>query len=196
MANKIVIVPDTGLEVANLPFGIIAGEGKDNYEGTDKEYTVCINLTKKSAKILKEEILDFWEENKGQSKLDKPKFFETMIKTREDGSRYVYVTSKTKYDGKPMSIKIVDGKRNPLDPDKYGSFGGTTTGRVAVSLAIFSDGKNIPQGVGRYIGSVQLTSFSSLGGNDGSDAFGEEDGDDLSGHNFETEKPKKNGKKK
>ena len=193
--KKVIVVPSTEFPAANIPFGIVTGEGVDNYDGDAKQYTISIIHTKKSAKAMKEAVLEFWNENKASGAGDEPNNFKNMVKEKDDGTLISYFKTTTSFgEGKPNVIAMIDAKRNPLDTEKYGMIGGSSTGRVAIDLKVYQPGKK-SSGVSLFLKSVQLVSFEKLSSG-GTDAFGEEDGDALSDTGFETEKPKKKKKKK
>ncbi len=189
------LVPAAEFPTANLPFGVVSGEGVDNYGKDGKEYTVAIALGKEEANAFKKTVIDFWNANKDGNKNDKPDNFDTMVK-KKDGTYRLYVKSKTQFEsGDPIVIQLFDAHKSPLDPEKFGKFGGATEGRVAVGLGIYSSGGK-PKGVSRYIKAIQITEFAQ-GGSDSSSLFGEEEGSDLSGAaDFKAEPKKKKKKKK
>lgn len=200
MAEKLnIVIPKEGeFGPAKLPFGVVTGEGVDNYDEDGKEYTVTIALGKKEAKWLKKEILEFWEENKPSSFTgDKPTNWDNIVRENEDGELRVYVKTQTHFGDKPNVIKMIDGKRNPLDPAEFGQFGGDTTGRVSVIVGIYTNGKGakMKAGISMYLAGVKLLSFSPLGSS-GLEGFGEEEGEELAGHDFGAEKSEKKDKKK
>ncbi len=176
--KKLVVVPSTEFKPAVLPFGVVTGEGVDNYEKTAKQYSVSALLGKKEEKELRAEVLAFWEE--------------FVVR---DGKAY-FKTATNFGEGKPNIINIVDGKRNPLNTSEYGLFGGTSEGRLAVDLKIYSDGRGTPKGVSMFLSAVQLTKFEALSAGGGTSAFGEEDSDAIAEHGFEDSEPKKKKKKK
>jgi len=189
--KKLIVVPNIEFKAAVLPFGVITGVGVDNYEKTAKQYSVSAILNKKEEKALRVEVMDFWNEFKGKGTKE-PANFKNIV--RADGKAY-FKTAVDFGEGKPNTINIVDGKRNPLDINEYGLFGGTSEGRLAVDLKIYSDGRGTPKGVSMFLSAVQLTKFEALAAG-GSSAFGEEDGDAIASHGFEAPEPKKKKKKK
>ena len=55
-----VVVPsEENFAPAEIPFGVVSGEGVDNYEGDDKEYTVSILLGKKENKDFRKTVMEF-----------------------------------------------------------------------------------------------------------------------------------------
>jgi len=188
-----VIVPGADHKPTNLPFGIVSGEGVDNYSKDGKEYSVTIVLSKKVAKELEAAVLEFWEENRADGPKE-PDNFKSLIKKNKAGETVVYVKSATTYpSGDTVDIALVDSKKNPLDPDKYGKFGGDSQGRVNVGLSIYP-AAGTPKGVSRYIQAVQLTKFEK-GGSNKTSGFGTEEEESIAGHGFE-DTPKKKKKKK
>ena len=198
MAEKLlIVVPHADFSVATLPFGIITGEGVDNYEGTEKQYTASVILGKKEAKHLKKEVLAFWEANKGKTKASEPANFDNVVRTDDNGVMKAYFKSKTHFGDKQNVIAVVDAKRNPLSVEEYGMFGGDSTGRIAVNLGIYTGGKsNTPKGVSMFLSAVQLSTYEKLTSGSGAKAFGEEDGEAIAEHGFKDDKKKKKGKKK
>ncbi len=192
--KKLVIVPAAEFDPATLPFGVVTGDGVDNYDKDGKEYSVSAILGKKEAKALKAEVLEYWEANKGKATADEPANFGNVVREK-DGEFKAYFKSKTHFGDKENKISIVDAKRNPLDTTEYGLFGGESKGRVAVLLAIYSGGGK-PKGVSMFLSAVQLTEFQELSAGGGAaSAFGEEDGEAIAEHGFDDEKPKKKKKK-
>ena len=188
-----VIVPSADHSATNLPFGVVSGEGVDNYSKDGKEYSVTIVLSKKVAKELQASVLEFWEANRGDAPKE-PDNFKSLIKKNKAGETVVYVKSATRFpSGDTVEIALVDGKKNPLDPEQYGKFGGDSQGRVNVGLAIYP-AEGTPKGVSRYIQAVQLTKFEK-GGSNKTSGFGTEEGESITEHGFE-DTPKKKKKKK
>lgn len=196
--KKLIVVPNAEeFGVAKLPFGIVTGDGVDNYEGNGKEYTATVILGKKEAKHLQATILEYWNENKGKTKAKEPANFANVVRKDDEGVLKAYFKSKTKFGDKPNVISIVDSKRNPLSNEEYGMFGGNSTGRIAVQLAIYTGGKNNqPKGVSMFLSAVQLSTYEKLSSSGGAKAFGEEDGEAIAEHGFKEDKKKKKSKKK
>ena len=193
--RKTIVVPSSDLPAGNIPFAIVTGEGVDDYDKTAKQYTASIIHTKKSAKAMKEAVLEFWEENKAKGAGDKPNNFDNMVRTKDDGTLISYFKTTTSFgDGKPNVIAMVDAKRNPLDPAVYGMFGGSSTGRIAIDMKVYQEGKP-SSGVSLFLKSVQLVTFEKLSSG-GTDEFGDEEGEALGETGFESEAPKKKKKKK
>ena len=194
--KQLIVVPHADFPVATLPFGVVTGEGVDNYEGDGKEYTASVILGKKEAKHLKKEVLAFWEAHKGKVKADEPANYANVVRTDDNGVMKAYFKSVTHFGDKANIVAVVDAKRNPLSVEDYGMFGGESTGRIAVQLAIYSGGKsNDPKGVSMFLSAVQLSTFEKLTSGGGAKAFGEEEGDAIAEHGFSDDKKEKKEKK-
>ncbi len=201
--KKTIVVPADEFAPANMPFGVVTGAGVPDYDNQKSkgkrggfEYSVSVVLGKKEVKALEEEVLEFWEENKPKKGGDEPDNFDNLTREK-DGVVKAYFKTKVDFDGKANIVPIVDGKRNPLDPEKFGSFGGETLGRVAAQLAIYGDDED--SGVSMYLSAVKLVEFEAYNAEGGAEAFGAGDeGEALAEHGFDEseKKPKKKKKSK
>jgi len=194
MSKKSIVVPSLDFKPARMPFGVVSQGGVDNFDRDGKEYSVSVELGKKQEKWLRGEVMEFWNENKPSGAGDEPANFANVV--RDDGR--AYFKTQVEFDGKPNIVKIVDGKKNPLDPEQFGSFSGDTTGRVSCTMGIYTSGR--AAGVSLYLNAVQLITFEPYEGSDSTGGFGDDEGEAITDdHGFsggETAKPKKKKKKK
>jgi hypothetical protein len=195
--TSILVVPPVKDKPAPLPFGVVSGEGVDEYDGRYKEYSVVVVLTKKQAKEFKKMAMEFWEDNAPKKAGDEPANFEKLVRKDDDGNYRVYFRTRTKFedddgDVHKTKIPIVDGRKNTLDPEKFGSFGEGTEGRVSFNFAIYKSKEKY--GVSKWLKAVQLHKFAPLAmGGGGISAF-TDDGDEV--EVIKKDKKKKGKKKK
>ena len=190
-AASILVIPATGFPATNLPFGVVGGQGVAPYKNKgENEFVTAVRLGKKEAEHLKGEILDWWGKNKTKKAPKEPDNLKSMFK-KKDGEIIVYFKSKIKFDnGNKNTIKLIDGAKNDLDPEEFGSFGGETTGRVKIKLGLVSEDDDM---FSKYLNVVQLSTFEA-GGGANTEGFGD-DGDSLKVVKPKKEKKKKKGKK-
>lgn len=196
-ADKLnLVIPDPEqFEAARLPFGVISGEGVDDYDEVGKEYTVSMVLGKREEEWLREEIMDFWEEYKPSGAGDEPANWDNLTRTNDEGETRAYFKTKTEFDGRHNKIGLVDGQLNKLDPETYGSFGGDTEGRISATIMTYSKKKK--HGISMHLSGVQLEAYEELSGGDGTSGFSAEGNAITDDNGFKGEKKKKKkGKKK
>ena len=197
-ADKLnLVIPDPEqFDAAQLPFGVISGEGVDDYDEEGKEYTVSMVVSKKVEKWLRNEIMEFWDEYKPSGAKDEPANWENLTRTNDKGETRAYFKTKTEFEGRPNKIGLVDGQLNKLDPETYGSFGGESEGRVSATIMSYS--KKNKHGISMHLSGVQLEVYEELSGGDGTSGFsaGGNAVSDDNGFKGEKKKKKKGKKKK
>lgn len=203
MSEKItVVVPNEDqFKPAPIPFAVVTGEGVDDFDGVDKEYTASIVLNKKQAKFFRDEVMEFWEENKPKSAKDEPANWKNIVREGKDdyeGSFMLYAKTKTHFGDKANVVTIVNHEGTKLDPEEFGLIGKGSEGRLAVTLSIYSQGKgkNMKAGVSIFLSAIKLTKFSGFESNGAANAFGKEDGEVDAAGGFKSEKKDKKKKKK
>jgi hypothetical protein len=192
----LVIVPDEEkFGPAEIPFGVVTGEGVDNYEGDDKEYTVSILLSKAENKQFRKTALEFWEDHKPKGADDEPDNWEHI--TRKDkenkGGFILYAKTQTHFGDKQYVIDILNHEVYKLDPLEYGSIGKGSMGRVAVTLTPYARKRDF--GLSVFLSAVKLTKFVKYESSGGGEAFKSEKGD-VDADGFKPEKKKKAKKAK
>jgi hypothetical protein len=193
---KLVVPPEGEFEPATILFGAVSGEGVDNYDGDGKEYKVAIQLDKKEAKWFRKQVLEFWEEYAPRGAGDKPANWETLLREdkEEDGKFVLYAKTNTEFNGQPKIIPIVNHKGAKLDPEQYGRIGKGSKGRIAVSVATYTQGKNnAKSGVSVFLDAVKLIKFVEPSSGI---PFGEEEGEVEAEGGFGAEKSVEKEKKK
>jgi len=178
-----------------IPFGVVTGEGVDNFDGDDKEYSVSILLDKKMKKDILNSVQAYWDEHKPSGAGDKPDNFKNIVRDTEDGGHILYSKTKTHFGDKQNIITIVNHEGVKLDPQEFGMIGEGSLGRLAVKMGIYTQGKR-SAGVSLYLSAVKLTKFVAYSGGDASSAFGQEDGEVSGAGEFKAEKKEKKAKKK
>ena len=195
----IVVPSEDKFNPAPIPFGVVTGEGLDNYNEDGKEYSVSIILDNKQAKDVKEQVMDFWDEHKPSGAGDEPANIKGIVREGKDdyeGSFIMYAKTQTNFgEGKPNIIPIVNHEGTKLDPAEFGLIGKGSEGRLAVNLAIYVQGKK--KGVSVFLSAVKLTKFEKYEASGGASAFGSNDEGEVSGEGgFKSEKKKDKKKKK
>ena len=182
---------------APIPFGVVTGEGVDNFDEDGKEYSISIILGKKERKHILSTVLEYWEENKPEGAGDEPDNFENIVRKGDEGDYILYSKTQTEFKGKANIVTIRNHEGVKLDPEEFGNIGKGSEGRIAVKMGIYTQGKGtkMKAGVSLYLAAVQLTEFVAYEGGDASDAFGDEDGH-VDGGEFKPEKKKEKKKKK
>ncbi len=212
---QVVIPNEDKFDPAPLPFVAVYGKGVPDYDHKmsngkrgEMQFTASVLLTKKEAKFFRQEVLEFWEDNKPKGASDEPKNWKNIVrdaKDSTDGRDYiVYAKSKTEFDGEPnTSIAIVNGDGDKLDPEQFGTAGKGSVGRILVTLATYGTGSDA--GVSVYISAVKYIHHVPPSGGDAAAAFGKKEGGDIKGNggfksekkkDSDSEKPKKKKKKK
>jgi len=201
--RKVVVVPNEDeFKPAPIPFAIVTGEGVDNYDGDGKEYTASIILNKKQAKFFRDEVLEFWEDNKPSDVEDeKPANWKNIVREGKDnyeGDYILYAKTQTHFGDKPNIVTIVNHEGTKLAPEEFGMIGKGSEGRLAVVLSVYKQGKgkNARAGVSVFLSAIKLTDFSPLESNGGAAAFGTEEGNVDAAGGFKKEGKQKDKKKK
>jgi len=199
----LVVVPEEErFEPADLPFGVVTGEGVPDYDNMKSkgkrgglQYSASVLLTKEENKAFRKTVMDYWEDNKPKTADDKPANWKTITRKGEDSDFILYSKTRTNFgEGKPNVIPIVNHEGVKLDPETYGGFGKGSKGRLAVTLSVYGDDEDA--GVSVFLTAVKLTEFSELSSNDGAAAFGSGDKGSVSGEGgFKSEKKDKKNKK-
>ena len=200
----VVVIPDEKkFDPAPIPFGVITGEGVDNYNEDGKEYSVSMVLDKKQAKHLHGQVMDFWEEHKPAGAGKEPANIDGIIRKGKDeykGTYIVYAKTQTEFNDKPNVIGIVGvdkaGVLQKLDPEEYGFIGAGSEGRLAVTFSVYVQGKK--KGVSVFLSGVKLTKYVKYEASGGVSAFGSDDKGEVSdaGDFSKGKKKKKKGKDK
>lgn len=194
----LVVPNEDNFKPAPIPFGVVVGEGVDNYNEDGKEYSVSIILDKKMAKDIKKEVMDFWDENKPSGAGDEPANIDGIVRKGKDdyeGTFILYAKTQTHFGDKPNQVAIVNHEGTKLDPEEFGLIGKGSEGRLAVTLAIYVQGKK--KGVSVFLSAVKLTKFVKYESSGGASAFGGNDEGEVSGEGgFKSEKKKDKKSKK
>lgn len=181
----IVVPNEDDFKPAPIPFGVITGEGVDNYNEDGKEYSVSIVLNKKQKKDVLNTCMDFWEENKPVGAGAKPANYDGIIREGKDdneGMFVMYAKTQTEFEGKHNNIGIIgvdaDGVVQKLDPEEFGLIGVGSEGRLAVTLSTYTQGKK--KGLSVFLAGVKLTKYVEYAPSGGVSAFGNTDKGDVS----------------
>lgn len=178
---------------APIPFGVVSGEGVDNYNEDGKEYTVSIILTKKQAKHVKDQVLEFWENNKPSGAGDEPSNIEGIVRKGKDdyeGSYIMYAKTQADFEGKAQHIPMVNQSGDKIDTEEYGLIGKGSEGRIAATLRIYAKGKKV--GVSVFLTAVKLTKYAPLESSGGTSLFTSTDEGEIdSTGGFKSDKKKK-----
>jgi hypothetical protein len=191
----VVVVPnEEKFKPAPIPFGVISGDGVDNYEGDDKEYTVSLLLSKKENDDFRDTVMEFWDEFKPNGAGDKPDNWKNLTrKDKENDKGFIlYAKTRTHFGDKPNVIDIRNHEGSKLDPEEYGSIGKGSEGRIAVTLIPYARKRDF--GVSVFLSAVKLTKFVKFESSGGGAAFGAEAGD-VEADGFKPEKKDKSKKK-
>ena len=127
--RKVIVIPNEDkFDPAPIPFGVVSGQGVPDYDNMKSkgkrggfQYSVSIQLDKKQAKDVQDEVMEFWEDNKPKQGGDEPANFENIVRKGKDdykGTFILYAKSKTEFDGKPNVIAIVNHEGTKLDPEE------------------------------------------------------------------------------
>lgn len=196
--ETLVIPNENDFDPAEIPFGVVTGEGLDNYDEDGKEYSVSIILGKKERKDVLGSVMDYWKTHKPEGSGKEPDNFDNIVREGEDGDYILYSKTQTEFKGKPNVVTIVNHEGVKLDPEEFGSIGKGSVGRVAVKMGVYTQGKGkkMKCGVSLYLAAVKLTNFVAYEGGDASAAFGEGDkGNVKAASDFKKEKKNKKKKK-
>lgn len=204
--KKLIVVPNEDeFKPAPIPFGVVTGDGVDNYNRDGKEYSVSIVLTEEMAEFFKEQLEDYWSENAPKGAEDEPDNIDSIVREGKgdyEGKYILYAKTKTNFgEGKPNVIPIVNQEATKLDSAEHGLIGKGSKGRLAVTLSTYSRGRD--HGVSVFLSAIKLTKYVKLE-TGGAAAFGIEDGEvegESNGFTSESKsspepKPKKKKKKK
>ena len=193
--KKLVIVPSMEHKAAPIPFAVVSGDGVPNHDEDGFIYLATVGLSKKQAKELRGEVLEFWEDHKPKAAKEKPANWDGITYKTDDGDIQATFRTQVSFGEKKNKISIVDGQQNKLDPDVFGSIGAGSTGRIVVGMKMYKS-KN-KYGVSLFLEAIRLVTFSAYVGTDATAAFGDEDeGDALSDTPSKAEKKAKKKKKK
>ena len=138
---------DIQTPTGEIQFASIRGIGVDNYDEDGKVYKAVQLVSKKGAKSIRAQVLEFWEENKDKKMPDHPKNWKNITWENGDGDECVSAETITYFededtgDKTPVEIGIVDGELNKLDPDIYSKIGKGSTGKLAIRLKCYSTDK-------------------------------------------------------
>lgn len=203
----IVVPNEDEFKPAPILFGVVTGAGVpdfDNVKSKGKrggmQYSVTLSLSKKANKQFRQEILDFWEDNKPKDGGDEPANFKNI--TRKDkeneGEFLLYAKTQTEFESKgkvvPNIVTIVNHEGTKLDPEEFGTMGKGSEGRVAVTLAVYGDDEDA--GVSVFLSAVKLTKHVQFSGGNAASAFGVEEGEVEGKGGFKSEKKKEKKKPK
>jgi len=198
MSEKLtVVVPNEDkFDPAEIPFGVVTGEGVDNFDGDGKVYSSSLLLGKKEAKFFRKEVMDFWEDNKPKHGGDEPDNWDNIVRKADSGGYILYAKTNVDFDGKQNIIAIVNHEGTKLDPEEYGTMGKGTKGRLAVTFSVYTQGKK-KSGVSIFLSAVKLTEHEPYVASGGAGAFGSDDKGSVSGKGgFKKEKKAKKKRKK
>lgn len=166
--------------VNNFGFMAASGPGVDKPRSKgEKIFKIAVECDKAEQKSLNDIIQKFWDDNKPARNKSKEPDNTLIYQSEKDKKFYIApYTQREDQDGEVRNIAIVDAKRNPLDPKKYGQGGKGTTGCVVFDLVIWGDAKEA--GVSAYLRSVQLQHFEPYtGGGNVSDDYEEIEGEEM-----------------
>ncbi len=166
--------------VNNFGFMAASGPGVDKPRSRgEKIFKVAVECDKAEQKSLNDIIQKFWDENKPRGNKSKEPNNSLVYESAKDKKHYIApYTQRLDQDENVRELPIVDSKRNPLDPKKYGQGGKGTIGCIVFDLVIWGDAKEA--GVSAYLRSVQLQHFEPYtGGGAASDDYEEIDGEEL-----------------
>jgi len=187
--------------VNEVTFSSITGEGVDNIDKKYKIYKCAVIVSDAEKERILKQVKKFFKDNKSKDyKGKKPANWDNIVFTDKAGNNVISPYSRVdpKGDGKQVDITLVDGNRNPLDKDVYGSIGSGSKAAISSNIKMYeSVGK---EGVSIFLTAVQLVTFVPYTG--GGNAAGNfeviEDSENLAGDaaNFAKKEEKKKDKKK
>lgn len=179
--------------VGNLEWVFITGEGKEDLQG-NPTYTVSLVLEGDQAKVLEEQINDFWEANRPKG-ISEPKSLGFYAHTAKDAegekvetgkTAFVFKTGTTFPNGNPKVIKVFNAKGAEVSlGDK--KIGNESRGRVQGAMGIYEvqqKGRTLQAGVTLYLNGLQLTKFVEFVGGASFDAIEDEDAGEDSFEGF------------
>jgi len=180
-----------------IPFGVVTGEGVDNFDEDGKEYSVSIILGKKERKDVLDTVLKFWKKNKPEGAGKEPDNFDNIVREGDEGDFILYSKTQVEFNGKTNVVKIRNHEGTLLDPEVYGNIGKGSEGRLAVKMGVYTQGKGkkMKSGISLYLAGIKLTAFVPYEGGDATAEFEEEEGS-VDGGDFKPEKSKKDKKGK
>ncbi len=195
----LIIPNEEDFKPAPIPFGVVTGEGVDNFDEDGKEYSVSIILNKNERKDVLKTVMKYWKQHKPEGAGDEPDNFDNIVREGDDGDYILYSKTQTHFGEKQNIVKIINHVGTKLDPEVYGNIGAGSEGRLAVKMGVYTQGKGkkMKAGVSLYLAAVKLTAFAPYEGSDASSAFGDGDTGSVKGEgDFKAEKKDKKKKKK
>lgn len=166
---------NTQSPIGKLMYVMVAGQGKENYDGDGYEYQCCVDVPEAEAEEYINYIEDFIEDNapaKGERATNKhgdeitPYTYAEDDDTIDDGLVRFTFKTKTEFEQKNGDMKSTDiaildtgGTRVKLPEGKF--IGNGSTGKVVGTLAVWSRGtrKKIEYGASLYLNKVQIKDF-------------------------------------